>query len=119
MPPHGSAAGPARSRRARPCAPAGRRLSNGHPRQPSPSVQPSRAAGGARPRSDAMRLGVPLETAPRERRVALVPDSVARLGRAGLEVLVERGAGLRAGFPDQAYHEAGAALGSAAEALAA
>ena len=60
-----------------------------------------------------------METASRERRVALVPDSVARLRRAGLEVVVERGAGLGAGFADAAYQKAGAALGGAAEALAA
>jgi NAD(P) transhydrogenase subunit alpha len=66
-----------------------------------------------------MRVGVPLETAPRERRVALVPDSAARLRRAGLEVVVERGAGLAAGFADAAYEKAGAALAGAAEALAA
>ena len=66
-----------------------------------------------------MRIGVPLETAPRERRVALVPDSAARLGRAGLEVVVERGAGLAAGFPDAAYEKAGATLCGAAEAFAA
>ncbi|HEY6104404.1 MAG TPA: NAD(P)(+) transhydrogenase (Re/Si-specific) subunit alpha, partial [Anaeromyxobacteraceae bacterium] len=66
-----------------------------------------------------MRIGVPLETAPRERRVALVPDSVARLRKAGLEVVVERGAGLAAGFADAAYEKAGAALGGAAEAFAA
>ncbi|HEU4384313.1 MAG TPA: Re/Si-specific NAD(P)(+) transhydrogenase subunit alpha [Anaeromyxobacteraceae bacterium] len=66
-----------------------------------------------------MRIGVPVETAPRERRVALVPDSVARLRKAGLEVVVERGAGLEAGFADAAYERAGAALGGAAEALGA
>ncbi len=55
-----------------------------------------------------MRIGVPKETAQGERRVALVPDAVARLD--GFEVVVERGAGEAAGFPDDAYAEAGAAL---------
>jgi NAD(P) transhydrogenase subunit alpha len=66
-----------------------------------------------------MRVGVPRETAPRERRVALVPDGVARLRRAGLEVVVERGAGAGAFLPDAAYEAAGATLAGAGEALAA
>src|SRR5262249_4870104 len=47
---------------------------------------------------------------PGERRVALVPDLVPRLTRAGLEVLVEPGAGAEAGFPDPAYQGQGARL---------
>ena len=57
-----------------------------------------------------MRLGVPRETVPGERRVALVPDIVGRLVASGNEVLVEAGAGSAAGFTDQAYAEAGASL---------
>jgi proton-translocating NAD(P)+ transhydrogenase subunit alpha len=53
--------------------------------------------------------GVPKETAPGERRVALVPDAIRRLP-AGVSVLVERGAGEAAGFPDGSYAEAGAEL---------
>jgi H+-translocating NAD(P) transhydrogenase subunit alpha len=49
-----------------------------------------------------------------ERRVALVPDGVRALVGAGLDVLVERGAGREAGFPDAAYEEAGAQLGDGA-----
>lgn len=65
-------------------------------------------------------LGVARETAPGERRVALVPESVSRLARAGLRVLIERGAGASAGFPDAAYEAAGATLaGDAAAALGA
>ncbi len=60
-----------------------------------------------------------METAPRERRVALVPESVARLRKAGPELVVERGAGVQAGFADAAYQKAGAALAGAAEALGA
>jgi NAD(P) transhydrogenase subunit alpha len=56
-----------------------------------------------------VKLGVPRETAPGERRVALVPDAVGRLP-AGVEVLVERGAGAAAGYPDDAYADAGAQL---------
>ncbi|MFL5962371.1 MAG: Re/Si-specific NAD(P)(+) transhydrogenase subunit alpha [Gaiellaceae bacterium] len=57
-----------------------------------------------------MRLGIPKETSPGERRVALVPETVARLGE-GVEVVVEAGAGEAAGFPDAAYSEAGAQIG--------
>ncbi|HPF70563.1 MAG TPA: Re/Si-specific NAD(P)(+) transhydrogenase subunit alpha [Candidatus Krumholzibacteria bacterium] len=57
-----------------------------------------------------MIVGVLRETAPGERRVALVPASVPPLGKAGLEVLVERGAGDRAGYPDADYEGKGAAL---------
>jgi NAD(P) transhydrogenase subunit alpha len=55
-----------------------------------------------------MRIGVPREVAPGERRVALAPDSVGRLAKAGHSVLVERCAGVQAGFPDDAYRGAGA-----------
>src|SRR5919206_5122909 len=58
-----------------------------------------------------MRLGVPSETAEGERRVALVPDVVRRLTGAGHTVVVEPGAGLSAGAPDDRYEEAGAELG--------
>jgi NAD(P) transhydrogenase subunit alpha len=57
-----------------------------------------------------MRISVPTETAPREHRVALAPDSVARLTKSGMQVVVQRGAGLRAGFPDDAYTKAGATI---------
>src|ERR671935_406275 len=57
-----------------------------------------------------MRLGVPKETVPGERRVALVPEAVGRLTGAGFEVAVEHGAGEAAAFPDEAFAEAGATL---------
>ncbi|TML90016.1 MAG: NAD(P)(+) transhydrogenase (Re/Si-specific) subunit alpha, partial [Actinobacteria bacterium] len=57
-----------------------------------------------------MRIGVPREVEPGERRVALVPDAVAKLRGNGFEVVVERGAGGAASFPDEAYREAGAEL---------
>ena len=62
-----------------------------------------------------MRIGVPKETGPGERRVALVPDGVRGFADKGVEVLVERGAGEQAGFPDAGYEEAGARLVSADE----
>ena len=52
---------------------------------------------------------MPRETAAGERRVALVPEVVGKLV-GGFEVLVERGAGEAASFPDSAYGEAGAQL---------
>src|SRR5689334_3510164 len=57
-----------------------------------------------------MQIGVPRESIAGERRVALVPESLARLPE-GVEVVVEPGAGTAAGFPDEAYTEAGAAIG--------
>src|SRR3954451_4523754 len=55
-----------------------------------------------------MKVGVARETAPGERRVALVPEALARLSQAGWDVLVERGAGAGSLIPDSAYAEAGA-----------
>ena len=67
-----------------------------------------------------MRIGVPAETRPHERRVALVPDGVAKLTKAGCSVLVQRGAGTGAYLPDADFEAAGATIvGSAAEAFAA
>jgi NAD(P) transhydrogenase subunit alpha len=57
-----------------------------------------------------MRVGVPKETAPGERRVALVPELVSRLAGSGFDIVVERGAGDAASFEDGAYSEAGASL---------
>jgi H+-translocating NAD(P) transhydrogenase subunit alpha len=60
-----------------------------------------------------VRIGVPRELDPGERRVALVPDAVTRLTGAGFEVVVEPGAGTEASFPDAAYGDAGATLSDA------
>jgi len=62
-----------------------------------------------------MKLAVPLEAAPGELRVALTPDSVGRLVKGGHEVRIQAGAGVRAGFPDSAYVEAGAQVVPAAD----
>jgi proton-translocating NAD(P)+ transhydrogenase subunit alpha len=62
-------------------------------------------------------IGVLKETYPGERRVAIIPASIPNLKKAGLDVLVERGAGTEAGFTDPAYEEKGARLVSRAEAL--
>ena len=65
-----------------------------------------------------MRLGVPKETFPGERRVAVVPAVVGPLGKLGIEVVIEHGAGDAAGFLDSAYVEQRARLGSREEVFA-
>ena len=61
-----------------------------------------------------MNVGVVRERHPGERRVALVPESVARIHAKGVDFLVETGAGEEAGFVDDAYREAGAEIAAAA-----
>src|SRR5690606_11831613 len=65
----------------------------------------SRSAGGM-----PMNVAVPKEVLPGETRVALVPETISQLTNAGLTVTVESGAGAAAGFSDDAYREAGAAI---------
>lgn len=55
-------------------------------------------------------IAIPRETAPGEQRVALIPDAVGRLVKAGTRVVVETGAGAAARFPDDAYVAAGATI---------
>jgi NAD(P) transhydrogenase subunit alpha len=57
-----------------------------------------------------VRVGIPKETATGERRVALVPETIGRLGE-GIEAIIEPGAGEAASFSDDAYREAGATIG--------
>src|SRR4051812_39284887 len=57
-----------------------------------------------------MKVAVVKETFPGERRVALVPADVAKLVKSGLRVILEPGAGSRAGFADKAYEDKGAQL---------
>ena len=57
-----------------------------------------------------MIVGVPKESFPGERRVALVPLVLPNLAKAGIEVVVQQGAGVEAGFPDAAYVEKGAKI---------
>ncbi|MGH7677942.1 MAG: Re/Si-specific NAD(P)(+) transhydrogenase subunit alpha [Gemmatimonadaceae bacterium] len=59
-----------------------------------------------------MQVAVLKESAARENRVALTPDSAARLVKAKVDVVVQRGAGERAGFPDDAYTAVGARIAS-------
>ncbi|HTZ09490.1 MAG TPA: Re/Si-specific NAD(P)(+) transhydrogenase subunit alpha [Acidimicrobiales bacterium] len=64
-----------------------------------------------------MKLAVPTETRPGERRVALVPDVAGKLAGSGIEVVVQPGAGAQAHFPDAAYADRGATVGEAGTAL--
>jgi NAD(P) transhydrogenase subunit alpha len=64
-----------------------------------------------------VRVAVPKESAPGERRVALVPEIVKKLTDAGFEIAVETGAGAEASFSDRAYEEAGASVVSSVEEL--
>ena len=65
-----------------------------------------------------MIVAVPREAAVRERRVALVPETVTRFIKLGVGVCVERGAGEAAAFPDALYEQAGASLAGDARSLA-
>jgi NAD(P) transhydrogenase subunit alpha len=62
-----------------------------------------------------MIVGVPRESYPGERRVALVPGVLASLAKAGLQVMVEAGAGKSAGYPDSEYVDKGAKVASREE----
>ena len=64
-------------------------------------------------------VGVPREADPDEARVALAPTVIPQLTRSGLEIIVERGAGVSAGFADDLYESHGARLGSREEVLGA
>ncbi len=66
-----------------------------------------------------MKLGVPKETFPGERRVAIVPAVASALRDHGVDVVVETGAGVDAGFPDELYIQHKATVGSRADVFAA
>ncbi len=63
-------------------------------------------------------VGVPRETFPGERRVALAPRHCEALRKIGLDILVETGAGTEAGYPDETYVSRGARFGSRADVFA-
>ena len=69
--------------------------------------------------STALKIGVPAETLAGETRVALSPDVARKLVGKGFEVVLQQGAGQSAHFADDQYRDAGAELGSRADALAA
>jgi NAD(P) transhydrogenase subunit alpha len=64
-----------------------------------------------------MRIAVPKEITPGEKRVVFTPDSVTRLVKSGFEVVVEKGAGVSAIYPDSDYVNAGATIEDNVEAL--
>jgi NAD(P) transhydrogenase subunit alpha len=64
-----------------------------------------------------MRIGIPTETRPGETRVAATPETVKKLIAAKHQVIVQSGAGISSSITDEAYAGAGAALGSATDAL--
>ena len=64
-------------------------------------------------------LGIPRETFPGERRVALTPRACEALKRTGMTVLVEENAGAAAGFPDKQFLDRGATMATRAEVFAA
>jgi len=62
-----------------------------------------------------MKVAIAKETAPLERRVAVVPEVISKLVNAGIDVLVESGAGEGSAFPDSAYAAVGAAVVSTSD----
>ncbi len=89
---------------------------------PGPAVSESGSGRSSKLRSPSttrsrMKAAVIKETAPGERRVALVPEAVRKLTAAGFEVLVESGAGDRAWHSDDSYRDAGARIVSQTEAV--
>ena len=66
----------------------------------------------------AVTIGVPRETFPGERRVALIPRTSEALGKLGASIIVEQSAGVEAGFPDDQFVTRGAKIASRAEVFA-
>ncbi|NBO07148.1 MAG: NAD(P)(+) transhydrogenase (Re/Si-specific) subunit alpha, partial [Actinobacteria bacterium] len=62
-----------------------------------------------------MRVVVPAESKAGEKRVALLPDIISKLTKAGLSVSIESGAGIHAGASDESYRQSGAAIFSASD----
>lgn len=57
-----------------------------------------------------MIVAIPKETAEREKRVSLIPETAEKLTEKGLEVVIEKDAGLKSNFLDEAYKDAGATI---------
>lgn len=66
-----------------------------------------------------MKIGIPRETAPGERRVALIPETVKKLAARKIETVIETGAGIASSFSDAEYEASGATIASSLEDLAA
>ncbi|HXS95831.1 MAG TPA: Re/Si-specific NAD(P)(+) transhydrogenase subunit alpha [Candidatus Limnocylindrales bacterium] len=67
----------------------------------------------------ALTVGIVSESAPGERRVAMVPGTVSVFNKTGVQLVIESGAGERAGFPDREYSDKGVRIASRAEVFAA
>ncbi len=80
---------------------------------PFHGVNPLRRSKVAEDRK--LTVGVPTETFPGEARVALVPGVLQALSKAGIDTIVESGAGVAAGFPDSQFEDKGAKIGSRAD----
>lgn len=89
---------------------AARALSSPRPRSTLGAPCAGQRRGRSGPHPSLMHIAVPKERIPGEQRAALVPDSVARLAKAGHLITVESGTGEAAHFPDAAYVDAGATL---------
>jgi NAD(P) transhydrogenase subunit alpha len=66
-----------------------------------------------------MKIGIPKETAPGERRVAIIPETVKKLAAKKIESIVESGAGMASSFSDAEYQQAGAQVATSFEDLVA
>ena len=66
-----------------------------------------------------VKVGIVTESAPGERRVAMVPSALSVLNKTGVELMLESGAGVRAGFPDAEYADKGVQLASRKDVFAA
>src|SRR5260370_11596760 len=66
-----------------------------------------------------VKVGVVSESSPGERRVAMVPGALGVCNKSGAELIIETGAGLRAGFPDSEYFKKGVRLAGREEVFAA
>ena len=64
-----------------------------------------------------MKIGIPKETAPSERRVALIPETVKKLAAKKIETVVETGAGVASSFSDEEYKTAGATIATSLDDL--
>jgi NAD(P) transhydrogenase subunit alpha len=83
--------------------------SDDNPQRIEPTSPPA-SSTSANPIPSLATIGIPGETYPGEHRVAATPSTLGALAKAGFEVLVEAGAGVAAGFPDEAYVQKGASI---------
>jgi NAD(P) transhydrogenase subunit alpha len=87
----------------------------GHGRDP---IEGKRGDYGMADQGKPIVIGVPKETFPGERRVALIPDTIPLVAKLGAEVVIESGAGVEAGCLDEAYQKKGAKIAGRDEVFA-